>query len=215
VGDSTDTSTVREVKYARSDGRTSAPKITLDDLGNGAELKGGWLLRSVTGSSPGLTVDTSDPNNPSNSLNKYNFSLFPRSGGDLERAYKVFKEIAGGSLNAKKSSNDFNYVIPYVVSLRFTCYNNRVQDMVASGIYSYSSATNAPATPFPYAIGIELVLLDRTSWSKWIAMNGNVEDPDSDPVPAKAFREAHQKTFLTMIYLGSRNSRDLPGGGTP
>ncbi len=210
VGDSTDTSNVREVKYARSDGRISSPKMTLDDLGNGAELKGGWLVRSVTGPSPGVTVDTSDPNNPANSLNKYNFSLFPRSGGDPQRVYKVFKEIAGTALTAKKSSNNFNFVVPYVVSLKFTCYNNRVQDMVASGIYSYSNAANAPATYFPYAIGIELVLLDRTSWSKWIAMNGNVEDPNSDPAPAKTFREAHQKTFTTMIYLGSRNSRELP-----
>ena len=210
VGDSTDTSNIREVKYARSDGRTSAPKMTLDDLGNGDELKGGWLVRSVTGPSPGVTVDTTDPNNPTNSLNKYNFALFPRSGGDPQRVYKVFKEIAGGTLNTKKSSQDFNYVVPYIVSLKFACYNNRGQDMVANSIYSYSNSSTAEATPFPYAIEIEIVLLDRASWAKWKAMGGKIATPGSDTSAAKIFREAHQKTFTTMIYLGSRNSRELP-----
>jgi len=207
VGDSNDTSNIREVKYARSDGKTTSPKMTLDDLGNGAELKGGWLVRSVTGPNPGVTVDTSDSNNPANALNKYNFALFPRSGLDPNRVYKIFKGFPDASSNVIQSSRDFNYVIPYVVSLKFTCYNNKVQDMVASGIYTYSSSTNAPATYFPYAIGIELILLDRTSWEKWKAMGGSVADPISlDSTAAKTFREAHQRTFTTMIYLGLRNS---------
>jgi hypothetical protein len=75
--------------------------------------------------------------------------------------------------------------------------------MVVANIYSSSPAE---ATPFPYAIGIEIVLLDRTSWEKWKAMGGKVATPGSDTSTAKTFREAHQKTFTTMIYLGSRNS---------
>ena len=216
VGDAADVSKIREVKYARSDGRTTAPKMTLDDLGNGTELKGGWLVRSVTGDS---SVDPDYPNDNTKPLNKYNFALFPRSGGDTQRAYKVFKEIAGGTASANKSSNDFNYVVPYVVSLKFTCYSNRFKDMrdingdtvagtVLNGdaVYDYSSTTAAVPTPFPYAIKIEIVLLDRTSWAKWIAIGGLVATPDSDPAAAKTFREAHQRTFTTMIYLGERNS---------
>ena len=72
--------------------------------------------------------------------------------------------------------------------------------------YGFSSANTAEATYLPYAVGIELVLLDRTSWAKWIAMNGNVATPNSDPAAAKIFREAHQRTFTTMIYLGARSS---------
>ena len=73
-------------------------------------------------------------------------------------------------------------------------------------VYDYSSTTAAVPTPFPYAIKIEIVLLDRTSWAKWIAMGGLVATPGSDPAAAKTFREAHQRTFTTMIYLGERNS---------
>jgi type II secretory pathway pseudopilin PulG len=206
VGDSADlTNIIREVKYARSDGTT----MTLDGLNIGTNLlKGGWLVRSVTGVS---MRDTSDPNTPTNPLNKYNFDLFPRSDGDPNRVYKVFKAFPDATNTVIQSSKDFNYVVPYVVSLKFTCYNNRVQDMVSAGIYVPSSSTIAEATYFPYAIGIELVLLDRTSWAKWIAMGGSVPDPvASDSAAAKTFREAHQKTFTTIIYLGSRNSRPLP-----
>ncbi|MFA6292939.1 MAG: hypothetical protein WC637_14210 [Victivallales bacterium] len=190
-------------------------------------LNGGWLVRSVTGASK---RDSSDPNTKTNALNIYNFDLFPRGGpggGDPERVYKVYKEILGTTVITKISSDNFNYVIPYVVSLKFTCYNNRVQDMMdidgngtfggtvpTQAAYNYPTTLAemkaAEATYFPYAIGIELVLLDRTSWTKWIAMGGLIATPDSDPTAAKTFREAHQKTFATMIYLGSRNSRDLP-----
>ena len=205
VGGAADTSNVREVKYARSNGT-----LTQEDLplASGATvLKGGWLVRSVTGDS---SVDPDYPNDNTKPLNKYNFALFPRSLGDGQRIYKVFREITGTTAPANttnKSSNDFNYVVPYVVSLKFTCYSSRFQDMVASGIYTYNITNNAPATYFPYAIGIELVLLDRTSWVKWIAMGGNVATPGSPtPAAAKTFREAHQRTFTKMIYLGERNS---------
>ena len=199
VGDAADGSNlIREVKYARSEGT-----ITPDDLGNGTPLKSGWLVRSVTGAS---CVDATDANNKNNPLNKYNFALFPRSDGDSKRVYKVFKEILGGTGAANKSSQDFNYVVPYVVSLKFTCYSNRVQNMVATGVYSYSSSSTAESTPFPFAIGIEIVLLDRASWTKWKAMGGNIATPNSDAAGPKSFREAHQRTFTTMIYLGERNT---------
>jgi type II secretory pathway pseudopilin PulG len=220
VGDADDLiNIIREVKYARSNGTT----LTLEDLpvASGATLlKGGWLVRSVTGAS---SVDSVDKNDKTDQDNKYNFQLFPRSPYGPNRVYRIFKEMLGGTNTAYKSSQDFNYVVPHVVSLKFSCYNNRVQDMrdidgdgvqgtVLNGdaIYNYSSATTAEATYLPYAIGIEIVLLDRASWAKWKVMNGNVADPGSDPAAAKTFREAHQRTFTTMIYLGSRNSRDLP-----
>jgi Tfp pilus assembly protein PilW len=210
IGDSADLpNIIREVKYARSDGTT----MTLNGFNTGTTnlIKGGWLVRSVTGVSK---RDTSDPNTKTNALNKYNFDLFPRggsSGGDPNRVYKVFRAFPDAGGTQIQSSNDFNYVVSCVVSLKFTCYNDRVQDMVSANIYTLSSSSTAEATYFPYAIGIELVLLDRNSWTKWIAMGGDVPDPDgSDSATAKVFREAHQKTFTTIIYLGSRNSRDLP-----
>lgn len=214
VGDSADgTNIIREVKYARSDGTT----MTLDGLNTGTNLlKGGWLVRSVTGV---FKLDTSDPTTPTNPLNKYNFALFPRSGGDTDRVYKIFKAFPDTGGTQIQSSNDFNYVVPYVVSLKFTCYNNKVQDMMdiygngtfggtipTQAAYGFSSANTAEATYLPYAVGIEIGLLDRTSWTKWIAMGGVVATPDSDPATAKTFREAHQRTFTTMIYLGARNS---------
>lgn len=206
VGDNTnDTSNIREVKYARGDSN-----MYQNDLNEGTKLKPGWLVRSVTGN---YCVDPSYPNDKTKPLNKYNFTLFPKSDGDGQRAYKVFKEIAGGTDDANKSSVDFNHVVPYVLSLKFTCYNNSLQDMVANGIYTYNSSTAAPSTPFPYAIKIELTLLDRVSWLKWKALGGDVDNPDSDSVTPKKFREAQQRTFTKMIYLGERNSIYI-GSGT-
>jgi type II secretory pathway pseudopilin PulG len=201
VGDTADEpNIIREVKYARSDGTTMTSDALI--IGTTNLLKGGWLVRSVTGASC-VDPDPAKANIKTEALNKYNFALFPRSDGNTNRAYKIFKAFPdAGNIN-RKSSQDFNYVVPYIVSLKFTCYNNRGQDMVVANIYSSSPAE---ATPFPYAIGIEIVLLDRASWAKWKAMGGQVATPDSDTSAAKTFREAHQKTFTTMIYLGSRNS---------
>ena len=224
VGDAGDVSNIREVKYARSNGNLAASPLTQEDLPSTVLgttiLKGGWLVRSVTGD---FTVDPTDSNDKTKPLNKYNFALFPKSLGDSQRMYKIFKEISGTTVIAKASSNNFNYVVPYVVSLTFTCYNRLFQDMRnlngdtvqgtflnGDAVYDYSlpGAVTAPPTPFPYAIQIDIVLLDRTSWIKWIAMGGSVADPISlDSAAAKTFREAHQRTFTKMIYLGERNSR--------
>jgi type II secretory pathway pseudopilin PulG len=211
VGDTADEpNIIREVKYARSNGSSATTPLTQEDLPSTAPgttiLKGGWLVRSVTGASC-VDPDPAKANIKTEALNKYNFALFPRSDGNMNRAYKIFKAFPDAGNISRKSSQDFNYVVPYIVSLEFTCYNNRAQDMVDANIYSSSPAE---ATPFPYAIGIEIVLLDRASWAKWKAMGGNIATPDSDTSATKIFREAHQKTFTTMIYLGSRNSRELP-----
>jgi type II secretory pathway pseudopilin PulG len=207
VGDANDISNIREVKYARSDGT-----ITPDDLRNGTPLKAGWLVRSVTGD---FSIDPADANDKTKPLNKYNFALFPGSDGDTQRTYKIFKEIAGGTDTAKGSSSYFNYVVPYVVSLKFTCYNSLVQDMRdinddgdnADAVYNFNSSNTAAPTPFPYAIKIDIVLLDRASWSKWRAMGGVVANPDSDAAGPKAFRKSHQRSFTKMIFFGERNSR--------
>ena len=227
IGDAADlTNIIREIKYARSNGSAATNPLTQEDLPSTVSgtkiLKGGWLVRSATGVS---CKSISDPNNPINPDNKYNFDLFPRSNpGGNTRVYKVFKEILGGIDITKISSQDFNYIVPYVVDLKFTCYNNRFQDMmdldgngISGGtiptqtVYNYPITTAqmeaAEATPFPYAVEIKLVLLDRNSWNKWVAMGGNVATPvTSDSGAVKTFREAHQRTFTTMIYLGTRNS---------
>jgi len=227
-------SNIREVKYTRSNGT-----ITPDDLGNGTPLKPGWLVRSVTGDS---MVDATDSNDRTKIDNKYNFLLFPRSCPEdpssypnpwkSERLYRVFKEITGGTNTANKSSDDFNYVIPNVVSLKFTCYGyifdgtQRIvvdmRDVNGDGVsgafptdvlYNFDSTVNASPTRFPCAIKIDLVLLDKTSWEKWKAMCGAaswdavVAAPDTELAGnSKTFRENKQRTFTTTIYLGERES---------
>ena len=185
-------------------------------------------------------VDKSSPINTNDRTitdNMYNFTLFPRDyPGDAsytstmksQRLYRIFKEINGATVSPfYKSSNDFTYVIPYVVSLKFTCYNSLFKDMrningdtvpgtVLNGdaVYDYpitaAATIAAQPTPFPYAIKIDIVLLDRTSWKKWLAMGGNVATPTGstgDTGTIKTFREAQQRTFSKLIYLGERDTK--------
>lgn len=87
-------------------------------------------------------------------------------------------------------------IINYVVGLVFTPYQkDSTNGIAAAGFYDN----------LPYALGIKLTMLDRTSYSKWILMGGSTTDPEgSDSASAKEFRRQNEKTFTRMVYLGDR-----------
>jgi type II secretory pathway pseudopilin PulG len=217
-------SSICEVKYARSDGT-----ITNTDLAGGTFIDAGWLIRSVTAND--LVVDT----NPANASNKYNYDLCPKDPLDTDRVYSVWKGIDGSAVNT--SSADFAKIIPYVVDLEFICFGvdndkNAFYNMQNSsgsgaddGDYEGNSGadwlinwpntgTTAKPTPLPFSIQINLTLLDKDSWNKWKAMVGAVNwntvviDPDGTELATDAsriFREKMQRKFTKMIFLGNRN----------
>lgn len=203
-------SSVCEVKYARSDGA-----ITPNDL-TGTAIPAGWLCRSVTAND--LVVDT----NPANAANKYNYDLCPKNPADTDRVYSIWKGIDGSGTNP--SSADFAQIIPYVVDLEFVCIavdndKNAFYNMLDSsgtpsandgdygtwGIVWPNSGTNAKPTPLPYAVQINLTLMDKDSWNKWIAFGGLPSNPSGDPALAKEYREKMQRKFTKMIFLGNRD----------
>lgn len=203
------TSKICEVKYARSDGT-----LYRDDINGNGLIGAGWLVRSVTGDD---SVDGIDPNDKTDVDNRYNFHLFPRSDGDTKRAYRIWKGITDGanpsSGKTTELTSGFQEVVPYVVSITFTCYNKAGQDMVSAGDYSYSSLTTAPVTYFPYSVKVDLTLLDKISWDKWVELDSHPDaDPSDDSTHAwgsgtlEDFRKQNERTFSKTIFLGERAS---------
>jgi hypothetical protein len=212
---------IREIKWARTD---STLTKAFDPMSSGGNLEAGLLVRAVTGDS--------DP-----SAMKYNFPYVPKNTGNPQRVYSIWKAYEGSGSSpytptssdysgttenvASTSGNGLQQVIPYVVSLKFTCYNKGKLDMRdkdGNGIpedggagtgydYTYNGTETAVATPLPYAVQVELTLLDKTSWEKWLLLlGGNVDDPASDLPAAKTFRLNNQRTFSKMVLVGARES---------
>lgn len=208
---------IREIKWARTD----STLIKADDpISSGDNLESGLLVRAVTGDY---------------SAGKYNFPYIPKNSTNTERVYCIWKAYAGSGSSPYTPTNPdytgspknvtstggsgFQQVIPYVVSLKFTCYNKDGENMIdkdgdgnpfesaADCDYVYDGTENAESTPLPYMVNVELTLLDKNSWEKWIAIGGNVNNPDADPTAAKTFREKNQRTFSKMIFIGERESQ--------
>ncbi len=216
---------IREVKWARTDSNSAAsPRdlgIAKEDhpINGGENLEEGMLVRAVTGDY---------------SAGRYNFPYVPKNTTNPQRVYSIWKAYAGSGSSPyppdsadysgtsedvpSTGGNGFQQVIPYVVSLKFTCYNSSGQDMTdkdgdgtqfestADCDYGYDSTETAEATPLPYIVQVQFTLLDKTSWEKWLAIGGNPNDPGSDPAAAKTFRENNQRTFSKMILIGERES---------
>lgn len=81
-------------------------------------------------------------------------------------------------------------VIPYVVELKFTCYNKMFTEINASpGGYE-----------FPYAINIDLTVLDKNSYIKWTA----VDPTHSTANSAYEIVINNKRTFSRMVIIGDR-----------
>ncbi len=210
VGDSSDTSNIREVRYARGDGEL---KVNDDAESAIALVREGWLARANTA-------------DKLSAADEYNFAAIPKSASDPNRAYRIWRRLASGV--SSTGGNGFQEIIPNVVSLKFTCYNRDEEDMrdwngdgvqgTVAGTdcdYVYSSLDTASATPCPYAVGVDLTLLDENSWNKWKSLVGSaswtnvVKNPDANESAgslSRNFRERNQRTFSNLILIGDRLS---------
>lgn len=138
----------------------------------------GWLMRSVTGNKSDATTPNTKHNYPSN--------------------FGVSKDTAADAFTLDGASNEaFEKVIPYVTNLNFECFK-------ADG--SVISTSDSAPTDFPFIVMVELTLLDKDSWNKWLALgatpNQAVDDSDTDP--ARSFRLERERTFTKMIFMGER-----------
>lgn len=186
---SSDVTNICEVKYARSDGELTKMSANANTV-----IPAGYLIRSVTG-------DYSDT--------AWNFSDHPLGAAETKRAWYIWKKRADGSWSS--GGNGFEEVIPYVVGLQFSCLDKEGGDTeTADGgdLYDFVDADyeEAPTTPLPYSIRIDLAVLDARGWNQWLAMGGDAADPANDPDEAREFREKRQRLFSRTIFLGERAS---------
>ena len=139
------------------------------DLRN--DSSAGMLRRSVTG----------DNSSKWNFLNKDSNKYYDYNSSD-------YAFTADNS-----SSEDYADLIPYVTDLNFTCYSR--EDSTAEKIIS---GTEADSKTFPYSIDIELKMLDKNTWNKWI----------TNPTANKELRYKFERTFTKSVLIGDRGQYD-------
>ena len=144
--------------------------------GAGGDTYPGWLLRSVSGDD--VTAN-------------YDFASNPRSVGGTGRVANIFGD---------GSSSNFQPVVPYVVSLQFSCYSMNAGAMVQL------APDAANSTPLPLLVTVQLTLMDRDAWKKWVAMGGDATNPTGDSGVAQTYRTSNQRVFTRSVYIGNRQS---------
>ena len=127
-----------------------------------------------------------------NNTNKWNFNNYKSEGRQIYDA-----SDSDAVFTAYEDSREVYYkLIPYVTEFSFVCYD-------ASGTpISDQSSTK------PYSIEVNLSLMNKNAWNKWISIGGKGNAygsyGDQDNESAKEFREKHQHTFNRTIYIGNR-----------
>jgi len=147
--------------------------------------KFGWLRRSVTGN-----YSDASPNP------KWNFFNNSIVGFTTNTNHGI--PSAGFTANSNSSEN-YQNLIPYVLDVSFVCDT----DTDAGAVIAPDTTTNLGAdackvTQFPNLVIVNITLMDRSSWEKW------VELVKSGSLSADRFKEEHQKTFSRMIFLDDR-----------
>ena len=188
------TSRLCEVKYQKY-----YSTIRSDDLD-------GWLLRSVTGNKEtGLTIEGLTIDNPKrNFLNNMQVGFSTTTvDGDPVAAFTA----------DSSSSESYQKLIPYVTKLTFACYDQIGSEITAENDITTVEKTQS-AGSFPFTVKVELVLMDKNSWNKWVSLSGNVnpykEDSDNESLDESAqsqaykFRKKHERAFIKFVHIGDR-----------
>jgi prepilin-type N-terminal cleavage/methylation domain-containing protein len=125
------------------------------------------------------------------------------TGNNSSTKWNFWKNLTAGltgSSNAFTADNDssveYQNLIPHVTDLAFTCYDKDGNTL---------SGTLDTVVELPFSIEINLSLMDRYAWQKWVAIDSNrsIESPD-----AIAFRKKHERTFTKTVYIGDRGQYD-------
>jgi len=158
----------------------------------------GWLRRSVTGNK--MSDGSSNPlwNYYDNFI--VGFQTTDIGGTDTP--------VASLTVNSS-SSDDFHRVIPYVTDLSFTCFNDSLSSdsIIAPDSGTSTIADSGVVTDFPFSIEVNLSLMDKNTWQKWVELGGNV-NPVNDSDAAKAYRRKYERTFSKLILIGNRGQYD-------
>ena len=137
----------------------------------------GWIIKSVTHANA--------------SRNRWNFYDNPTVGLTTSNpAVLAFTADNTSSLWGQP-------LIPFVTDLKFTCYDE--EGNVIVGVID-------EPTPLPFSIEIELSLLDRDAWQKWVELDSNHGDGES--ADAQAFRKKNERTFRKTVLIGNRGQYD-------
>ena len=144
----------------------------------------GWLMRSATGDH--LVADIDHPDGVANTKwNFYDNFLVGMSG-------------TGKTFTANTDSSDaFARVIPYVTNVIFTCYK-----LDGSEITPDTNSSSSSCTGFPYAVRVDISMMSRNSYMKWIALSkGGAPN-------ANTFRSENEITFTKTFLIGERGQYD-------
>lgn len=159
-----------------------------DDLSIGPSwAKAGWLVRSVTG-------DDKATINP-----RWNYYSTPAENFPNGKVYDPTHPLSDPTYaftNDGSSSDAFNTVIPYVVSLKYTGFRNNGTMIDINDLNATIAETNRKM--IPYSIMIELTLLDRESWLKWKAVGGSPTDP---------LLLNNRRVFSRTVLIGERGQK--------
>ncbi|HBM16845.1 MAG TPA: hypothetical protein DD381_10950 [Lentisphaeria bacterium] len=153
----------------------------------------GWLRRSITG-------NITDEDETDTRWNWQN---------NLTVGYTT-EAVPTASLTANStSSQDYRNLIPNVLDVSFVCDTDSDANSVLPPDQTTSKANNAcSASQFPTTVTINLTLLDKSSWDKWISLCGSTvyhaPEYTGEPEIARDFREAKQLTFTRTVLLGDR-----------
>jgi len=142
----------------------------------------GWLTRSITGDNNGLNYDF---------INNFN----------------VGAEGANNAFTVNGNSREgYQKVIPYVTAMSFTCFDDNGVSIspFTSNSSDYSCYGQDPDNSsitgeFPFSIQIELNVMDKSTWQKWI----NIGKDDT-------FRKNNERTFTKTVVIGNRGQYDSP-----
>jgi hypothetical protein len=121
--------------------------------------------------------------------------------GDSSDDWNFYNNLTAGltgSDNAFTANNDsseaYQKLIPYVTTLNFTCYDKTGGEI--------SGTTNAVVS-FPFYIQVDLSLMDKNSWQRWINLGGAPHDLQSSGA-IYDFRKKHERTYSKTVLIGDR-----------
>ena len=181
---------------------------------NPTDDKAGWLRRSVTGNKT-----TTGDNYKWNYNNNYNAN--PEPNFLVGYTSSTDGTIPYASFTANSTSNEsYQKLIPYVTKFEITCYRRDGVDEAARTItpdtQTSTAAINTGTQPstlpagmeFPHSIQINLSMLNKDSWQKWISIGGEPDNLRSSGT-IYDFRRKYERTFTKTVLIGDRGQYDF------
>ncbi len=147
----------------------------------------GWLRRSVTGNK-----SSGNDNAKWNYYDNLTVGYTTTSVSDTP--------VAAFTANSVSSDN-YQKVIPYVTDLTFNCFD-KYGETIDPDDETSQDPDACTITGFPFSIEINLSIMNKNSWQKWIDIGGTPENLSTDP--KSDFRKKHERSFKKTVLIGNR-----------